>query len=98
MTSRDLTTRRGPAHGPSTRSLARQPVPWSGLHRGHIPRWAWGDLGHKIICEIAFQELNDKTRNEVIRSIALDDTFKSLADACTWLDHPRKRAEEHFVN
>ena len=22
--------------------------------------WAWGDLGHKIICQIAFEELNDK--------------------------------------
>src|SRR5262245_16519374 len=62
------------------------------------PAWAWGDLGHKIICQIAFQALNDKARNEVSRLIALDDTFKSLADACTWPDHPRKRAEEHFVN
>src|SRR5262249_46335753 len=26
------------------------------------PSWAWGDLGHKIICEIAFQELNDRAR------------------------------------
>ena len=24
------------------------------------PSWAWGDLGHKIICQIAFQELNDR--------------------------------------
>jgi len=29
------------------------------------PSWAWGDLGHKIICQIAFEELNDKARNEV---------------------------------
>ena len=57
------------------------------------PVWAWGDLGHKIICQTAFQELNDKARNEVIRLIALDDTFKSFADACTWPDHPRKRAD-----
>ena len=35
------------------------------------PSWAWGDLGHKIICQIAFEELNDKARNEVIRLIAL---------------------------
>ena len=26
---------------------------------------AWGDIGHKIVCEIAFQELNDKARREV---------------------------------
>src|SRR5215468_2635186 len=60
--------------------------------------WAWGDLGHKIICQIAFEELNDKARNEVIRLIALDATFNSFTDSCTWPDHPRKRAEEHFIN
>jgi len=60
--------------------------------------WAWGDLGHKIICQIAFEELNDKARNEVTRLIALDPTFNSFTDACTWPDHPRKRAEEHFIN
>ena len=27
---------------------------------GATPVWAWGDLGHKIVCQIAFQELNDK--------------------------------------
>ena len=62
------------------------------------PAWAWGDLGHKVICQIAFQELNDKARNEVIRLMALDATFNSFTDACTWPDHPRKRAEEHFIN
>src|SRR5215468_4531441 len=62
------------------------------------PSWAWGDLGHKIICQIAFEELNDKARNEVARLIALDATFNSFTDACTWPDHPRKRAEEHFIN
>jgi len=62
------------------------------------PLWAWGDLGHKIICQIAFQELTDKARTEVVRLIATDTTFDSFTDACTWPDHPRKRAEEHFVN
>ena len=55
-------------------------------------------MGHKIICQIAFQELNDKARNEVIRLISLDATFDSFTDACTWPDHPRRRAEEHFIN
>jgi len=30
--------------------------------------------------------------------IALDATFNSFTDACTWPDRPRKRAEEHFIN
>jgi hypothetical protein len=62
------------------------------------PAWAWGDLGHRVICQIAFQELNDRARNEFIRLIALDETFNSVTHACTWPDHPRKQAEEHFVN
>jgi hypothetical protein len=62
------------------------------------PAWGWGDLGHKIVCQIAFQELNNKARAEVVRLIALDETFDSFTDACTWPDHPRKRAEEHFIN
>ena len=48
------------------------------------PSWAWGDLGHKIICQIAFEELNDKASNEVTRLIALDATLNSFTDACTW--------------
>ena len=62
------------------------------------PVVTWGDLDHRVICQIAFQELNDRARNEVIRLIALDATFDSFTDACTWPDHPRKRAEEHFIN
>jgi hypothetical protein len=62
------------------------------------PVGAWGDLGHQIVCQIALQELNDKARAEVVRLIALDERFQSFTDACTWPDHPRKRAEEHFIN
>jgi S1/P1 Nuclease len=62
------------------------------------PAWAWGDLGHKIVCQIAFQELNAKVRAEVVRLIASDEKFDSFTDACTWPDHPRQRAEEHFIN
>ena len=51
---------------------------------GASSAWAWGDLGHKIVCQIAFQELNDKARAEVVRLIALDSTFDSFTDACTW--------------
>ncbi len=47
-------------------------APWTSLLLGNLMypslSWAWGDLGHKIICRIAFEELNDKARNEVIRS------------------------------
>ena len=29
---------------------------------GATPALAWSDIGHRIICEIAFQELNERTR------------------------------------
>jgi hypothetical protein len=55
-------------------------------------------MGHNIICEIAFQELNPQARDAVQRLIRQDPDFALFAKACTWPDHPRKRAGEHFVN
>lgn len=62
------------------------------------PAWSWGDLGHKTICEMAFQELNEAARKAVRRLMKEDSEFRFFANACTWPDHPRKRASEHFVN
>jgi nuclease S1 len=59
---------------------------------------AWGDMGHAIICEIAFQELNPPAREAVQRLIQQDPDFRLFSKACAWPDHPRKRAGEHFVN
>jgi hypothetical protein len=60
--------------------------------------WSWGDTGHRIICEIAFQELTDTARAEAIRLIRLDDAFTRFYDSCTWPDHPRQRSTEHYAN
>jgi hypothetical protein len=57
-----------------------------------------GDAGHQIICEIAFQELNTQAREAVQRLTRQDPDFTLFSKACTWPDHPRKRASEHFVN
>ena len=59
---------------------------------------AWGDMGHKTICEIAMAKVKPSTRAAIIKLINADGEFESFSDACTWPDHPRKRAEEHFVN
>jgi len=59
---------------------------------------AWGDAGHQIICEIAFQELQPQAREAVQRLLQQDPDFTLFSKACTWPDHPRKRASEHFVN
>jgi hypothetical protein len=62
------------------------------------PAWAWGDLGHKIICEIALRSVAPSTRTEIQNLMQADPDYASFADACTWPDHPRKRAAEHFLN
>jgi hypothetical protein len=59
---------------------------------------SWGDTGHHIICEIAFQELTPQARTRVIQLLRQDPDFMLFSKACTWPDHPRKRASEHFVN
>jgi S1/P1 Nuclease len=55
-------------------------------------------VGHKIVCETAFHELNDKAREEVGKLIATDDEFTAFSDSCIWPDHPKRRRVEHFVN
>ncbi len=59
---------------------------------------AWGDTAHRIICEIAFKELDSQARAEVKRLIRLDPVFFTFSGSCIWPDHPRKRSREHFVN
>jgi hypothetical protein len=59
---------------------------------------AWGDLGHRVICEIAFRLVQPDTRAAVSRLIASDTEFKTFADSCVFPDHPRRRAPEHFIN
>jgi hypothetical protein len=59
---------------------------------------AWGDVGHKVVCEIAFQELNDRARAEVVRLIRKDPEFRTFSESCPWPDHPKQRETEHYVN
>jgi hypothetical protein len=62
------------------------------------PAAAWGDEGHKVICEIAFRLVQPSTRAEIQRLIRTDTEFRRFSDSCIWPDHPRNRAAEHFVN
>ncbi|MGM4929643.1 S1/P1 nuclease [Tardiphaga sp. 619_E2_N8_5] len=59
---------------------------------------AWGDLGHKVICEIAFRLVQPNTQAAINRLMQLDGEFKTFSDACIYPDHPRIRASEHFLN
>ncbi len=59
---------------------------------------AWGDLGHKVICEIAFRLVQPETRSAINRLMQLDSEFKTFSDSCIYPDHPRIRAAEHFID
>jgi hypothetical protein len=37
-------------------------LPWLLALPGKKPALAWGDVGHRIISEIAFKEMNERTR------------------------------------
>jgi hypothetical protein len=76
------------------RSAATVALALAPLSQAH----AWGDDGHRIVCEIAILEMARDTRAEVEALIATDPQFASFADSCTWADHRRKRDEEHYVN
>jgi S1/P1 Nuclease len=60
--------------------------------------WAWGDQGHRVICEMAMRLVQPNTRAEIQKLISTDERFSSFSESCTWPDHPRQRASEHFVN
>jgi S1/P1 Nuclease len=59
---------------------------------------AWGDDGHKIICEIAFRLAKPHTQDKIQKLIALDSVYKNFSDSCVFADHPRQRSEEHYIN
>jgi S1/P1 Nuclease len=59
---------------------------------------AWGDLGHKVICEIALRLVRLDTQAAITRLMQLDSEFKTFSDSCIYPDHPRIRAAEHFLN
>jgi hypothetical protein len=63
---------------------------------GHA--WAWGDEGHKVVCEMAYRLAAPETRAEIRRLLQADSQFDLFNESCTWPDHPRKRAAEHFIN
>jgi hypothetical protein len=59
---------------------------------------AWGDQGHKVICEMAFRLVQPDTRSAIKGLMQLDSQFKTFSDSCIYPDHPRIRAAEHFLN
>src|SRR5262245_27525920 len=59
---------------------------------------AWGDLGHQIVCQIAFEELPAPAKRAVRALMAHDAQFKSFSKGCVFPDWPRIRDTEHYVD
>lgn len=59
---------------------------------------AWGNDGHKIVCEIAFRELDANVQNKIRGILGAEP----LSEACTWPDkqgeEQRARRPEHYLN
>ncbi len=61
--------------------------------------FAWGDAGHRIVCQLAYLELTPAAKAKVDALIALDPKFRTFAASCTWPDmFPPVRPSEHFLN
>ena len=52
------------------------------MAKDNLLNWAWGDEGHKVICEIAFRLVQPNTRAEIQRLIKTDTPF--CASAIPW--------------
>ncbi|MGI9220462.1 MAG: S1/P1 nuclease [Woeseiaceae bacterium] len=63
------------------------------------PVYAWGETGHRVICQIAYDELQPAAREELDRLIARDSDFENFAESCLFADTPERiRWQDHFVN
>lgn len=47
---------------------------------------AWRDDGHRIVCHIAFMELEPGPRREVVRLIKIDPANQLFEEGCIWAD------------
>jgi hypothetical protein len=60
---------------------------------------SWGEDGHRVVCQIAFDELTPAARTEVNRLLELDADFDSFAESCLFADSPERiRFLDHFMN
>lgn len=63
--------------------------------------FAWGPDGHRIVCEIAYQQLDSRLRNEIgrlSRAYRTPDgrTFRFFTDGCVFPDEARAKARDNM--
>ena len=58
-----------------------------------------GDDGHRVICQIAYDELLPDARAELDRLLALDSTYETFAESCLFAEKPKRiRSPDHYIN
>ncbi len=78
-------------------------APASGHRKGAEPidpTPVWGFDGHRVVCEIAWQELSQQARGEVRRLTVEYGAFDTFAASCVWADLVEAKAihNAHWVN
>ena len=74
-----------------------------------VPAFAWGEEGHHIVCQIAYEKLTDKSRTEVDRLLSSAPTakYRRFSTACLFADAWRNdhkdnkvlgRNDDHYLN
>lgn len=85
----------------SIRSIA---VLWIAVFTFPAQVSAWGAAGHKIVCEIAFRELDSNARAQVEQLLEADPDYDRFANSCVWADEIKKKDRYeryerlHYVN
>ncbi len=61
--------------------------------------FAWGETGHRVVCQIAYEEIQPETRAELDRLMALGGDYEAFAESCLFADSPERiRWQDHFIN
>lgn len=65
--------------------------------------YAWGPLGHQVICDIAWRQSSSNIRT-LLAQIAKRQGYNTFAESCVWADHVRGQSDYkwlaplHYVN
>lgn len=62
-----------------------------------LPAWGWGGTGHRMICEIAWQQMTPAARGEVQTLMRLERGSHRFSEGCTWADRVRGDARYDFL-
>ena len=61
--------------------------------------FAWGETGHRVVCQIAYEELLPEARQELDRLMRVAFDYETFAESCLFADTPERiRWKDHFVN